>query len=59
MERDYEFKSSEEHDAYEEHDGYEFGNYDEDFEWTEEDSWDALADGCVVICLPILGCSMQ
>jgi len=45
MERDYEFKSSEEHDAYEEHDGYEFGNYEEDFEWTEEDSWDALTDG--------------
>ena len=46
MERDFDFKSYEEHDSYEEYDGYECGNYDdEDFEWTEEDSWDALTDG--------------
>ena len=32
---------SEDDDSYEEYDNYECGGY----EWTEEDSWDALTDG--------------
>lgn len=33
-------------DSYEEYDEYECENCDErDYEWTEEDSWDALTDG--------------
>ena len=32
-------------DSYEEYDDYECGSYDEGYEWTEEDSWDALTDG--------------
>ena len=33
-------------DSYEEYDDYECENYDEGgYEWTEEDSWDALTDG--------------
>lgn len=31
----------EDNDSYEEYDNYECGGY----EWTEEDSWDALTDG--------------
>ena len=46
MERDYNYEFYEERESYEENDGYECGNYDEeDFEWTQEDSWDALTDG--------------
>ena len=33
-------------DSYEEYDDYECGGYNGDgYEWTEEDSWDALTDG--------------
>ena len=33
-------------DSYEEYeDDYECGGYEEGYEWTEEDSWDALTDG--------------
>ena len=33
-------------DSYEEYDDFECDNYDNDvYEWTEEDSWDALTDG--------------
>ena len=32
-------------DSYEEYDDYECGGYDDCYEWTEEDSWDALTDG--------------
>ena len=33
-------------DSYEEYDDYECESYDDgDYEWTEEDSWDALTDG--------------
>ena len=33
-------------DSYEEYDDCECGSYDEGgYEWTEEDSWDALTDG--------------
>lgn len=44
MTRDYDYDSYEEYDEYEdeyEDDAYECGGY----EWTEEDSWDALTDG--------------
>ena len=44
MARDYDYDSYEEYDEYEdeyEDDAYECGDY----EWTEEDSWDALTDG--------------
>lgn len=41
MDRDYDY------DSYEECEDYECDNYDDDggYEWTEEDSWDALTDG--------------
>ena len=43
MERDYDYYSFEE---YEEFDDGEFSGYDDEgYEWTEEDSWDALTDG--------------
>lgn len=32
-------------DSYEEYDDYECGGYDDGYEWTEEDAWDALTDG--------------
>ena len=36
-------------DSYEEYEDYDCGScdesYDEGYEWTEEDSWDALTDG--------------
>jgi hypothetical protein len=33
-------------DSYEEYEDYECESYDEGgYEWTEEDSWDALTDG--------------
>ena len=33
-------------DSYEEYDNYECESYDDGgYEWTEEDSWDALTDG--------------
>lgn len=33
-------------DSYEEYDDYGCGGYDDGgYEWTEEDSWDALTDG--------------
>ena len=32
-------------DSYEEYDDYECDGYEEGYEWTEEDSWDALTDG--------------
>ena len=33
-------------DSYEEYDDYECDSYDDGgYEWTEEDSWDALTDG--------------
>lgn len=33
-------------DSYEEYDDYECDSHDEGgYEWTEEDSWDALTDG--------------
>ena len=41
MARDYDFDSYEEYDDVYECGGYEDGGY----EWTEEDSWDALTDG--------------
>lgn len=40
-ENDYEDFDDEDDDSYEEYDNYECGGY----EWTEEDSWDALTDG--------------
>ena len=40
MTRDYDYDSYEEYDEYED-DAYECDGY----EWTEEDSWDALTDG--------------
>ena len=41
MDRDYDY------DSYEVCEDYECDNYDDDggYEWTEEDSWDALTDG--------------
>lgn len=40
MDRDYDY------DSYEECEYYECENYNDDgYEWTEEDSWDALTDG--------------
>lgn len=32
-------------DSYEEYDEYEDDSYECGYEWTEEDSWDALTDG--------------
>lgn len=32
-------------DSYEEYDNYECDSYDDGYEWTEEDSWDALTGG--------------
>ena len=43
MASDYYDDSYEEYDEYEE--DYECGGYEEGYEWTEEDSWDALTDG--------------
>lgn len=40
-ENDYEDFDDEDNDSYEDNDNYECGGY----EWTEEDSWDALTDG--------------
>ena len=40
-ENDFEDIDDENDDSYEEYDNYECGGY----EWTEEDSWDALTDG--------------
>lgn len=37
----YEEEDDDDNDSYEEYDNYECGGY----EWTEEDSWDALTDG--------------
>lgn len=31
-------------------DDYECGSYDNGYEWTEEDSWDALTDGMYGEC---------
>jgi hypothetical protein len=42
MERIYDYDSYED-DKYEE--DFECGGYEEGYEWTEEDSWDALTDG--------------
>ena len=42
MARHYEYDS---YDNEEYEDDYECGGYEEGFEWTEEDSWDALTDG--------------
>lgn len=40
MDRNYDY------DSYEECEDYECENYNDDgYEWTEEDSWDALTDG--------------
>ncbi len=40
MDRNYDY------DSYEECEDYEYENYNDDgYEWTEEDSWDALTDG--------------
>ena len=37
-------------DSYEEYDDYECENYDDGgYEWTEEDSWDALTDGTILL----------
>lgn len=42
-------------DSYEEYDDCECGGYDEGgYEWTEEDSWDALQTECMVKCRKIL-----
>ena len=38
---DYEDFDDEDNDSYEDNDNYECGGY----QWTEEDSWDALTDG--------------
>ena len=44
MTRDYDYDSYEEYDEYE--DEYDDDAYECDgYEWTEEDSWDALTDG--------------
>lgn len=32
-------------DSYEEFEDYEYDSQEEGYEWTEEDSWDALTDG--------------
>ena len=42
MTRDYDYDSYE-NEEYEE--DYEGGGYEDGYEWTEEDSWDALTDG--------------
>ena len=42
MTRDYDYDSYE-NEEYE--DDYECGGYEDGYEWTEEDSWDALTDG--------------
>ena len=42
MTRDYDYDSYE-NEEYE--DDYECDGYEEGYEWTEEDSWDALTDG--------------
>lgn len=43
MTKDYDYDSYEELEDYED---YEQESYDEEgYEWTEEDSWDALTDG--------------
>ena len=42
MARDYDYDSYE-NEEYE--DVYECGGYEDCYEWTEEDSWDALTDG--------------
>ena len=42
MARDYDYDSYE-NEEYE--DDYECGGYEDGYEWTEEDSWDALTDG--------------
>lgn len=45
MARDFYDDSYEEYDDYE-YEDYECENYDDGgYEWTEEDSWDALTDG--------------
>lgn len=45
MARDYDYDSYEENDDYE-YDDYECESYnDRGYEWTEENSWDALTDG--------------
>ncbi len=38
------------HDDTYECDDYESGSYDNGYEWTEEDSWDALTDGMYGEC---------
>ena len=43
MANDFYDDSYEEYDEYEEE--YECSGYEEGYEWTEEDSWDALTDG--------------
>lgn len=40
-EDDFEYLDDEDNDSCEEYDNYECGGY----QWTEEDSWDALTDG--------------
>lgn len=42
MASDYDYDSYE-NEEYE--DDYECGGYEDGYEWTEEDSWDALTDG--------------
>lgn len=43
MARDYDYDS---YDELEDYEDYEQESYDEEgYEWTEEDSWDALTDG--------------
>jgi hypothetical protein len=32
-------------DSYEEYEDFECDSHEEGYEWTEEDSWDALTDG--------------
>ena len=45
MARDFYDDSYEEHDDDYECDSYDDGGYDDGYEWTEEDAWDALTDG--------------
>ena len=46
MAKDFYDDSYEEYDEYEEYEeDYECGGQDGGYEWTEEDSWDALTDG--------------
>lgn len=46
-------------DSYEEYDDYECGSYEDNgYEWTEEDSWDALTE-CMVKCQEPLGSLMR